>query len=541
MIIGLLVAHNSYSQNPDSLLLQNAMIMNPADNDTSLRVTLYIENGVLEIVTEETPGLSDKYRIFDAKGGFVVGSLSLGEPASFMLLNGDPRKDIALLLDTKQHSKFAIYKGEVMKNTLSPPQSAERESADNKRTEWLAYTPPPLAVPMDYRDKTKWNRFETRYISGLVSGAVLLDRQRWLSQDSTSESQVGDLKDFDGGEIRALRFGAVGTINLDNPWVWTIAGATNAFDKGFDQRDLDDFTVYDLRLDIPVLGSWTLSAGKQKEPISMERLMPLVNTPMQERAAVSDTLLPARNVGLVLSSSSVDKRMTFAGGIFNNWLDKNQPDFDENANQFVSRATFVAYENADDHRLLHLGAGYRFSSGGEQGLLALGPEFNSAPEFSQTATFEPESLNTYSLEASLRSGPFWLHSEYLRSEVDSEILNDPKPSGYHLSASWILTGETRAYDRKAGLFRGIQIARTVDQNGWGAVELSTRYSHADLSDLPDATGGDAGEIDIWSLGVNWWLSPYLNMNMNYRYVSFDRLGTNGESHGINTRIMIVLE
>jgi phosphate-selective porin OprO/OprP len=126
-------------------------------------------------------------------------------------------------------------------------------------------------------------------------------------------------------------------------------------------------------------------------------------------------------------------------------------------------------------------------------------------------------------------------------DADDSRLGSQSPYGYHVTASWILTGETRNYNYDAGIFKGIQIARTVDQNGWGAVEAGVRFSHADLSDFADAAGGDAGEIDIWSLGLNWWLSPYLNMNINYRYVSFDRLGMEGDSHGINSRIMIVLE
>jgi phosphate-selective porin OprO/OprP len=263
--------------------------------------------------------------------------------------------------------------------------------------------------------------------------------------------------------------------------------------------------------------------------------------PMQERAAVLDTLLPARNVGMVFSTSAPEQRVTFAGGVFNNWLDKDQPEFSDNGSQIVSRITWAPIDLKEQDTLLHLGAGYRYSSGGEAGLLALGPEFNKSPEFSQTVTFEPSDLHTYSAEASLRSGPFWLHSEMALMDVDDSIQGNQKPFGYSVTASWILTGETREYNYRSGIFKGIQIARSVDQNGWGAVEAGVRFSHADLSDFRDAVGGNAGDIDIWSLGLNWWPSSYLNMNINYRYVSFDRLGMEGDSHGINSRIMIILE
>ena len=527
----------------ESFILNNVLLIDTAGKDNSLSVNIRIVEGKLDLITQQVLDIQHQERAYDARGGFVLGSLKLGELAGFMILAGDPREDVALLLDTKQHARFAIYKGSILKNEYSAQQGTVAVAESEPQERWLAYTPPPLAVPLDYADRQRWNHFEGKYLSGLVTGAVVLDRQRWLNQNNNSEFQVGDLdKDYDGGEIRAFRFGAVGTINLDQPWVWTIAGATHAFDKGFDQRNTDDFTIYDLRLDIPLGATGTVSIGKQKEPISMDRLAAMTNLPMQERAAVLDALLPARNVGILVSGTLLDQEVTLAGGVFNNWLDRDQPDsMDNNATQLVGRTTWVPWESENELTLLHLGAGYRFSSGGEQGLLAMGPEFNNAPEFSQTTVFEPQSLDTYSLEASLRSGPFWLHSEYARMDIDDRSLGNPDLDGYHLTASWIVTGENRGYNHRTGIFDGIKIARSVDQNGWGAVELSARFSHTDLSAVNDAFSEDAGKMDIWSLGANWWLSPYLNMNMNYRFITLDRLGVDGESHGINARIMIVLE
>ena len=81
----------------------------------------------------------------------------------------------------------------------------------------------------------------------------------------------------------------------------------------------------------------------------------------------------------------------------------------------------------------------------------------------------------------------------------------------------------------------------MDQNGWGACEIGARFSHLDLSEAPGPEGGDAGVMDIWSLGLNWWLSPYFNVNLNYRYINLDRFGDEGISQGMNARLMLVLE
>ena len=55
-------------------------------------------------------------------------------------------------------------------------------------------------------------------------------------------NQVGDLDDFEGGEIRVLRFGVVGSLNFKRPWRYTISAGTNTFDKGFDVDTTDDLS-----------------------------------------------------------------------------------------------------------------------------------------------------------------------------------------------------------------------------------------------------------------------------------------------------------
>jgi len=141
---------------------------------------------------------------------------------------------------------------------------------------------------LNYQDTTKWNNFETKYIDGIFISALVMDRMTWLSQDEGSENQFADLSFFDGSEIRAFRFGFIGTLNFENPWVYTIFAATHAFDKGFEIQDKDSLTIYDLRLDIPFFKSSSMSIGKQKEPISLSRLTGGTILTNQERAGPND-------------------------------------------------------------------------------------------------------------------------------------------------------------------------------------------------------------------------------------------------------------
>lgn len=266
----------------------------------------------------------------------------------------------------------------------------------------------------------------------------------------------------------------------------------------------------------------------------------MTHLPQQERSAVADALLPSRNTGVVMSGSIFNDRVVLAGGAFNDFLDKDQPNsFSDNSTNYVSRATWVPFEDDSRSSLLHLGLGYRYSDGVEGGLVRTEPEFNQSPDFisSGDEIFDTDKINTYQAEASWRSGRLWLHGEYIRTDIEAPDILDPTVDGYHVSASWSLTGEMREYNKRVGVFRRLPIARSVNQNGWGAWEVAARYSNIDAND------GllEAGDMDIWSAGINWWLSPYFSLHLNYRYITLDKDGLEGNSQGINSRIVLVLE
>ena len=193
-------------------------------------------------------------------------------------------------------------------------------------------------------------------MSGFFLATIVLDRQRWPAQDTANEAQIGDLREFDGGEIRGLRFGAVGTLNFETPWVYTFFAATRGFDKGFDATTTDDITIFDYRLDIPLWNRSTMSIGKQKEPISLERIMGMIFEPMQERTSVSDALLPSRNVGIVLNATLPSERVSYAVGVFNDWFDVGEP-LNESSTQVVGRVTGLPLLSEDEGKPAPLGFG----------------------------------------------------------------------------------------------------------------------------------------------------------------------------------------
>jgi phosphate-selective porin OprO/OprP len=522
---------------PQNVLLQNVQLVDPAKADEPVRINILVQDNELRIVSEDPIQVDGQVIVVDARDGFLLGKLEIGKPPSFIILDKNPGDDIEVLLDTKAHTIFAVHDGRLLRNSLYAGDEVD-EARSLVAEGWRAYTPPPMALPLTYLDKTKWNRWESKAVSGIFLAAVVLDRQEMLSQDDGSEQQFGDLDIYNGGEIRGLRFGAVGTINFKKPWVYTIFGATNAFDKGFETNQLDSVAFFDYRLDIPVFDKINLSIGKQKEPFSMERVMSMIHLPMQERSAGADALLPSRNFGVAVSSTAMNERMTWAGGVFNDWI--TEPgSIGENTTETMGRVTWLPFLSDDESSLVHLGVGARYSNAKTGLRFRSEPEFNKLPIFVDTvdALTSVDGSTQYSLEAAWQRGPFMLLGEYLRTDIDAPALNDPAFDSYYVTGSWILSGEQHAYRKKSGMFHSIPVSKTVNQGGWGAWEMSFRYSNTDLND----GSIDGGDMDILSLGINWWLTPVFNVNLNYRHVTLDRFGIEGSYSGYVTRVVLVLE
>ncbi len=249
-----------------------------------------------------------------------------------------------------------------------------------------------------------------------------------------------------------------------------------------------------------------------------------------------DAMFRVRNVGLTLSGNGFGWRVSWAAGVYNDWFDASQS-FDESSTDVAGRVTGLVWVKEDDSNLLHLGLGARYTDAKEGIRYLAGAEFGRSPVFVDTGTLEAEGALTYDLEVSWRRGPYWIAAEFVRGEVSAPQLGNPVFGGYHVTGSWILTREMRAYNRRNGTFGPVPVSRSVYQGGKGAWEVTARYSSIDLSD----GSVDGGEMDIFSLGLNWWLTPTFAAIFNYRHVVLDRYGIRGRSNGIMYRLILVLE
>ena len=128
-----------------------------------------------------------------------------------------------------------------------------------------------------------------------------------------------------------------------------------------------------------------LTIGKQKQPFAYELIALSVIQPHQERILLP--FLVSRSIGAQLSGLLARDRMTWAVGVFNDWLDTDLSR-EDNGTDYVGRLTGLAFESPSRTEYLHLGLGLR-RVGSDDGILRFAgrPESNVADKFVDTGNF----------------------------------------------------------------------------------------------------------------------------------------------------------
>jgi phosphate-selective porin OprO/OprP len=131
------------------------------------------------------------------------------------------------------------------------------------------------------------------------------------------------------------------------------------------------------------------------------------------------------------------------------------------------------------------------------------------------------------VEALWNHGGYSVLAEYVRADLSTRDGCDPTLDGWYVTGSWVVTGEHRPYDRKAGYAR-----RVLPQGRWGAVELIGRYGRVDLDDKTVS----GGTMDGWWAGVNWWANNRWKASVGYGHIDLDRFGVTGNTKTLLTRL-----
>ncbi|MDB5442294.1 MAG: oprO [Phenylobacterium sp.] len=169
-----------------------------------------------------------------------------------------------------------------------------------------------------------------------------------------------------------------------------------------------------------------------------------------------------------------------------------------------------------------------------------------------TGPIASNGLQALGLEAGASWKNLYAAGEWFKIDVSRTALGaapspfDPSFSGWYLQGAWTITGERHAWSSVNGGFNGIRPARpfSLQNGGWGALEVAARYSLLDLNDQAGAQGAAAplggirgGEQKIGTLGLNWYPNSVVRFLLDYQRIRVNRLNTTGAR--INTDANVV--
>ena len=397
-------------------------------------------------------------------------------------------------------------------------RSQHTDLVDSSQVQVLADTSKKYFIPDLKRTQKSWSEFRTRWFTMQLGFAPIIDYNVSI-QDSNSIKQVG--KQENRFDIRSGRFSIRGKLLFKHAWTYMISMEY----KGMDRTEDDPpFGFTDIKFVIPVFRHWNLSLGKIKETFSYEMVGDAANLPQQER--ILNPFFNSRNIGATLGRTMAHDRITIVGGWFNNWWVDNQS-FNESANTFTVRVTGLPIYEENGKRFLHVGIAYRYLEA-ENGVLRLKGknESNISSNYVDTKDFPGDHLQNIGFEQLWSLQNFSVLNEYIHSWASTPT-GIEQFNGYYVTASYIISGEQRPYDKKAAYARRVK----PDAKG-GAFELVFRTSRVDLT----TRNIDGGVLNRISFGFNWWATQYWKVGIAYGVTNLEKAGLTGVTNSFQFRL-----
>jgi len=341
----------------------------------------------------------------------------------------------------------------------------------------------------------------------------------FFDQDSSLEDAVGNWDD--GTEFRRTQLDMQGLLyeTIEFKAQYDFAGG-----------DADFKDVY---LGLKGLPVGTLRVGHFKEPFSLDELISNNYMTFLERA-LPNTLVPARNTGIMINNHVLEDRITYALGVFRETDNFGSGEGDGKYNVTARLTGLPLYED-EGSALLHLGLAYSHRNPGDTLSYSQRPESHLAERLINTGSVEVDDLDLVGAEVAMVYGPASLQVEYITAMVDGAAGSNPDFSGYYIQTSYFLTGEHRPYRLSGAVFSRVKPKAGFpgQEGGIGAWEIAARYSHLDLYD----GGINGGELDDVTVGLNWYLNPNTRVMLNYVYADASDL-YEGKAHIMQTRFQI---
>ncbi|MDQ6975781.1 MAG: porin [Mariprofundaceae bacterium] len=278
-------------------------------------------------------------------------------------------------------------------------------------------------------------------------------------------------------------------------------------------------TIKDMYLEyrgLPV----AIRLGNSTEPFSMEDNTSSKYVTFMERA-MNNVFAPGRNMGLAVLSHG-DSWGAIAG-LYTNGAAGAVKNIDS---KFDASARLSVAPFHTSSRIMHLGTSvnYRLPNSNRKVRFRARPESHvTGMRFVDTGNLtNVKNIFQYGLELAGVMDSLSLQGEYIHSSVKYQNALTPTStfSGYYISASWFITGESRSYAVDEGTFGRTHPLKNFNAKGegWGAWELATRFSQLNLED----TGVAGGKAQNITVALNWYPLSHVRWMFNWIHTSVDR-------------------
>jgi phosphate-selective porin OprO and OprP len=378
-------------------------------------------------------------------------------------------------------------------------------------------------VSVPARPLFTWNEYKGRSV-GFRVGAGFLYEFAAYSQDQESKEQFAL---FPTPKLRDLRILFNGGFREDRAVTWSLGILYDqATQKGL-------FRQTGVMIAVPAL-SGSIFVGRTKEGFSLNKIMVGYDGWTMERTEINDATIPILADGIKWLGYAPEKHVLWNVGYFGDWLSENES-FSTYARQFVGRVVWLPVMS--DTTIVHIGINGRVGKPDDNvAQLRSRPEAFPAPFFVDTGKFASTLAKTTDLEVYYRPGSFLFGTEYFFQWNDAPASGNPVFNGGSIVATWLVTGEIRAYKTRGGIFDEITPTRPVIQGGPGAIEIVSNFSYIDL-DSGTLTGG---KFWRYTPMVNWYLSDYVRLEFTYGFGSLNRFGLVGHTQFFQTRLQLVM-
>ena len=296
--------------------------------------------------------------------------------------------------------------------------------------------------------------------------------------------------------------------------------------------------------EVPLVGNIVI--GQHKEPLGFEHLMSSRWLNFMERSYNQDLFYGPNNngftPGITFTDTYAGERGVWAIGAYKNTNNDNGFGYGIGDGNYAgtARMTYLLIDDKECHQLLHVGASGSIRDpntvSGNDAIRFRARDMRNGPAnlstvYADTGTFFADRQYLSNLEVAGINGPWSFQAEWTgswatnaRTAAASPSLGTYYSTGSYAEVHYFLTGETRDYDRKAGVFTRIVPDKNFRWKGGclepGAWQAAFRYSTTNLN----SQGISGGNLNGYTLGLNWFLNPNMKVQWNYSLAqrSFDK-------------------